>query len=98
MSSTTTTPDESLATIREITLTSDRAMRLKHLAQTHQVSESQVVERALDILFSLSELFSETLERQAWHRLSEASLYRLWDNEQDAVYDNWRELYGVPEG
>ena len=39
-----------------------------------------------------------TQERQEWHQLSEKSLNRLWDNEQDAVYDNWRELYEIPEG
>ena len=27
-----------------------------------------------------------------------AAFERGWDNEQDAVYDNWRESYGVPEG
>ncbi|MDW8365854.1 MAG: hypothetical protein RMK49_08435 [Abditibacteriales bacterium] len=30
-------------------------------------------------------------------RLSLAALHDLWDNEEDAVYDNWRELYGVRE-
>ena len=27
--------------------------------------------------------------------ISEASLSRVWENDQDAVYDNWRDLYGV---
>src|SRR5437867_3955094 len=27
-----------------------------------------------------------------------ASLADVWDNEADAVYDNWKELYGVKEG
>jgi excisionase family DNA binding protein len=35
---------------------------------------------------------------QAWTKLSEESFARDWDNDKDAVYDNWRELYGVPEG
>jgi hypothetical protein len=30
------------------------------------------------------------------HRIREAALQRIWDNEEDAVYDNWRELYDVP--
>jgi excisionase family DNA binding protein len=34
----------------------------------------------------------------AWTRLSEASFARDWDNDKDAAYDNWRELYGVREG
>ena len=68
---------------REVTLSVDRANRLFKLAQTYHTSESQVVEKA---------------ERQAWQSLSEASLNRLWDNEEDAAYDNWRQMYGVAEG
>ena len=37
-------------------------------------------------------------EGQYWTKLSEASFAIDWDNEKDAVYDNWRELYGVREG
>ncbi len=37
-------------------------------------------------------------EAQAWTKLSEASFAIDWDNEKDAAYDNWRELYGVREG
>jgi len=83
---------------KRITLAPERAARLSHLAQRQGVSEDTVVEKALDILFSLADLFDEEAERRAWQRLSEASLWRLWDNEQDAVYDNWRVIYGVPEG
>ncbi len=57
-----------------------------------------MVEKALDVFFSLTDFLQMNAERQAWHRLSEGSLNRIWDNEQDAVYDNWdnwREMYGV---
>ena len=37
-------------------------------------------------------------EDLAWTKLSEASFAEDWDNEKDAVYDNWREIYGVREG
>jgi hypothetical protein len=30
-----------------------------------------------------------------WTKLSEASFARDWDNEKDAVYDNWKKHYGV---
>lgn len=30
-----------------------------------------------------------------WAALSEQSFAEDWDSEEDAVYDNWRELYGV---
>ncbi len=33
----------------------------------------------------------------AWARLTESSFAKDWDNEDDAIYDNWREIYGVPE-
>jgi hypothetical protein len=32
-------------------------------------------------------------EALAWTRLSEAAFAEDWDNEKDAVYDNWREIY-----
>jgi len=35
--------------------------------------------------------------RDAWVRLAESAFSRDWDNELDAIYDNWRELYNVPE-
>ena len=28
---------------------------------------------------------------------SEAAFAEVWENEDDAMYDRWRELYGVPE-
>ena len=37
-------------------------------------------------------------EDLAWTKLSEATFAEDWDNEKDAVYDNWREIYGVREG
>jgi hypothetical protein len=33
-------------------------------------------------------------KRQGWSCLSDAALQRVWDNEEDAVYDNWRALHG----
>jgi hypothetical protein len=84
--------------VREFMLPVDQVRRLKSLAETRQVSESRVVEKALDILFSLADVLDQDLDRQAWYRLSEPSLLHVWDNDPDAVYDNWRDLYGVPEG
>jgi hypothetical protein len=34
-------------------------------------------------------------ERTTWSTLSEAALEQIWDNPQDATYDEWRTLYGV---
>jgi hypothetical protein len=81
---------------KRVWLSVERAERLDCLAQAHQIQEGRIIEKALDILFSLTDLFDERTERQGWSFLSEAALQRVWDNEEDAVYDNWRELYGVP--
>lgn len=61
-----------------------------------KVGEDQIIEKALDILFTLTDLLNEHTERQGWSFLSEAALQRVWDNDEDAAYDNWRELYDVP--
>jgi hypothetical protein len=37
-------------------------------------------------------------EGWVWTKLSEASFARDWDNEKDAIYDYWRDLYRVREG
>lgn len=35
-------------------------------------------------------------EDDTWTTLSEGSFAQDWDNEEDAVYDNWKELYPEP--
>jgi hypothetical protein len=35
---------------------------------------------------------------EAWRELGMSRLEEEWDNPQDAVYDDWRKLYGVPGG
>jgi hypothetical protein len=81
---------------KRIHLSADRVERLAHLAQAHRTSEDHIVERALDILFSLTDILDAPTERRGWSILSEDSLRRVWDNDDDARYDNWRELHGVP--
>jgi len=78
-------------------LTLDRTERLKRLAEARRISESEVVEKALDVYFDLADASNPQDERRGWSRLSEGSLQYVWDNDQDAVYDNWRDLYGIPE-
>ena len=83
---------------RRIHLSPECARWLSSVARTRGVGESQIVEKALDILSSLTDLFEEGAERRGWSLLSEASMQRVWDNEADAAYDNWRKLCGVPVG
>ena len=81
---------------KRVRLSPHRADRLTRLAQTRHVSEDEIVEKALDILFSLADLLDQDAEQRGWSLLSEESLPYVWDNEEDATYDNWREMYGVP--
>ena len=34
-------------------------------------------------------------EHQGWAELGMSRLEEEWDNPEDAVYDNWKKLYGV---
>jgi hypothetical protein len=81
---------------KHVKLSAARASQLSQIAQAQRLSEDQVIEKALDILFSLVDPSGSDSERQGWSSLSEQSLQRVWDNESDASYDNWRDLYGVP--
>ena len=38
---------------------------------------------------------SPASETETWRALSQDAFARDWDNEKDAVYDRWRQLYGV---
>jgi len=76
-------------------LSNDRAERLALLAHERGATEDALIEKALDILFSLTDEGSAEEERCAWQALSIESLERIWDNEADAVYDNWRDIYGI---
>ena len=90
---------ESIRTVtREFTLTPERSLRLQQMAKSRRASENEVIERALDLYFHLVDFFDGDTERQDWYRLSETALHNLWDNEQDAAYDDWRTLYGVSQG
>jgi len=83
---------------KQIRLSVHHADRLSRLARAKALSEDQIVEKALDILFSLTDLLDQQVERGGWSFLSESALQRVWDNEEDARYDHWRELYGVSAG
>ncbi len=87
---------ESTAVEKHILLSRTSARRLHDLARTKAVSEDKIVEKALDVLFSLTESSGDLSERSDWVYLSEGSLKRVWDNDQDAIYDNWKEVYGIP--
>ena len=37
-------------------------------------------------------------DREAWHDLGMKRMEEAWDNPEDAIYDDWRRLYGVKQG
>lgn len=82
---------------QEFILPIDQVLNLKRLAASRHVSENELVARALDIFLGMADSFEEEGERNGWYRLTEPSLARVWENDGDAIYDNWREIYGVPE-
>lgn len=57
------------------------------------MSESEAVEKALDVFFNLADFFEADEDKAAWHLPSEKSLERVWANDKDAAYDDWRALY-----
>ena len=80
---------------KHVHISEQRADYLSRMARTNSLSEDQIIEKALDILFSLSDILDVRIEKQGYSFLSEQSLQRIWDNPEDAEYDNWREIYDV---
>ena len=70
------------------------AERLNELAHAQNLSENEIIAKALDVFFSLANELS--LDRRSWAASSEGAFSKVWDNVDDARYDNWREMYGVP--
>lgn len=75
--------------VQEFVLPIEQVKRIKKLAERRSISESRIVEEALDFWFGLDdEGLGQDFDREAWSRLSEPSLLRIWDNDADAAYDN----------
>ena len=47
------------------------------------------------MLYQISAAPEPEAERAALTTLSEGALARVWDNDEDAAYDDWRQLYGL---
>ncbi|MBI4675328.1 MAG: hypothetical protein HY741_27100 [Chloroflexi bacterium] len=69
------------------------AERLTALAAQEGVSADVLLHRAIEQFLALAAA-SET-DRADWQALGLAAFEREWDNPEDAVYDQWREHYGV---
>jgi excisionase family DNA binding protein len=44
----------------------------------------------------LDQMLERHDDSDAWPKLSEASFAADWDNDKDAVYDDWKTAYGIP--
>ncbi len=73
-----------------IRLSAHHLDQLHKLSQNQQMSEDQIIEKALNLLFDVIRSSDEQAGREGWSLLSESSLSLVWDNETDAAYDNWR--------
>ena len=79
-------------------------MTILNIAAMPQVAEVLTVagrltvnERLLVARVLLDSVLRQTIDDETdWQNLSLASFEAEWDNEEDAIYDNWRELYGIP--
>lgn len=83
-------------------------------AELRQKLRRLSIEERLDLIELTIQTIQEELKKQATTRdedlpapandeldyslLSEESLAHVWENDDDAVYDNWKELYNAQEG
>jgi hypothetical protein len=79
---------------KTVYIPAELAERLNQLALAQRVSENELITKALDMFFSLAP--NASLARHDWTTSSESAFSKVWDNDDDARYDNWRELYGIP--
>ena len=64
-----------------------------------QAKQLTTVERlTLAKLLLDSVLTDEPSEEVDWSALSLSTFQKDWDNPEDAIYDDWRKLYGVSTG
>ena len=82
---------------KRVHLSDAHVQLLERLAVAKGITEDALIAKALTILFDLSESEDEDKERKAWSALSLQAFARIWDNDADTLYDNWKELYGISE-
>ncbi len=80
-----------------MTSTTGISSRVSKILDTAQQFSS--TERLLLAKLLLDSIVADEVEEDAeWRKLGLATFEREWDNPDDAIYDNWRELYGVSTG
>ena len=61
-----------------------------------QIEHLSVVERLTLAKLLLDSVLSGGWTEADWMALGLDAFQKDWDNPEDAIYDNWRELYGIP--
>ena len=70
---------------------SDRVNQTWKIVRKLNKQERLMLAKAL-----LDSVVEPTLDEESdWHELSLVAFATDWDNPDDAIYDNWREHYGV---
>lgn len=75
-----------------ISLPAELLAEIDQLARQEKRTRSELFrEAARRYLEVKSQVLSWTAsDRRSWAALSESALRRIWDNDKDAAYDNWR--------
>jgi hypothetical protein len=73
-----------------ITLSNSDIERLSALAARQGISTVDLIHRAIDTMIT-----SEATAAADWQALGLSTFEASWDNADDAVYDDWREHYGL---
>jgi hypothetical protein len=73
-------------------------IRVKGYYRNHRLELEQPLDlaegREVEIIVRPVEPLTAEEEDEEWREFGAARLEEEWDNDQDAIYDNWRELYG----
>jgi hypothetical protein len=78
---------------------SSRVSKVLNVTQQFSSTERLLLAKLLLDSIVAHEIVAHEIEGDAdWQRLGLAAFERDWDNPDDAIYDNWRELYGVSAG
>ena len=78
---------------------STRISKVLHDAQQFSSTERLLLAKLLlDSVVDDSVAAYEVETEVDWQKLGLAAFEKEWDNPEDAIYDNWREQYGVSTG
>jgi hypothetical protein len=80
---------------KQIRLSSERAAWLEQLAKRRGMTEDAIIERALTALATMEGVWHAPNESLNVSNLSDEALRRVWDNDQDVAYDDWRTLFDL---